>query len=203
MLVKICGITTNEAADAAVAAGADFIGFVFAKSRRRITPERAAEIMEGIRGKVKAVGVFVNEDIEEINKIQAIAGLDYIQLHGDERPELIKDMPSPVIKAFGIGTSEDLKQLASHQPEFYLLDSPKGQYHGGNGTAIEPGLLKNAGLPEGKLILAGGLTPENVISAIKSVKPAGVDVSSGVETDGKKDLDKIYRFVQNAKLSDY
>jgi phosphoribosylanthranilate isomerase len=199
MLVKICGITTSEAAHAAVDAGADLIGFVFAESKRRIDPERAAKIIEETKGRAKAVGVFVDEQFEEIKRIQSIAGLDYIQLHGNEGPEYSNKLPFPVIKAFGIGAPEDLRQLASFQPEFYLLDSPKGKYHGGNGVAIDPALLINDRLPRGKLILAGGLTPENVAMAIQTVNPAGVDVSSGVETNGAKDIEKIYRFVQNAK----
>ncbi|RFU60815.1 phosphoribosylanthranilate isomerase [Bacillus sp. V59.32b] len=201
MLVKICGITTTEAAHAAVDAGADLIGFVFAESKRRIIPEQAAEIMEEVKGKVRAVGVFVNEDVEEIKRIGSIVGLDYIQLHGDENPKYIEDIPFPVIKAFGIGVHEDLEQISSFQSDYYLLDSPKGQYHGGNGVAINLELLTNKKLPKDKVILAGGLTPENVALAIQTVNPGGVDVSSGVETNGSKDIEKIYRFVRNARLS--
>lgn len=200
MIVKICGITTAEAARAAGDAGADLIGFVFAESKRRIAPERAADIIAGIKGRVKTVGVFVNEDVEEIKRVQRVAGLDYIQLHGDEAPDYAKDLPFPVIKAFGIREREDLKKVSSYQTEFYLLDSPKGKYHGGNGVAIDHNLLNQASFPADKIILAGGLTPENVTSAIKAVKPAGVDVSSGVEINGSKDIDKIYRFVQNVRI---
>ncbi|MDQ0217227.1 phosphoribosylanthranilate isomerase [Peribacillus cavernae] len=199
MLVKICGIMNMEAAKAAVDAGADLIGFVFAESRRRVSPEQAAEIIESVRGRVRTVGVFVNEEIKEIKRAQSIAGLDYIQLHGNESGEFIKELSFPVIKALGIGAPEDIQQLASLETDYYLLDSPKGKYQGGNGVAIDSSLLKNNRLPAGTFILAGGLTPENVGWAIKSVKPDGVDVSSGVETNGSKDIDKIYRFVQNAK----
>ncbi|RFU63420.1 phosphoribosylanthranilate isomerase [Peribacillus glennii] len=203
MIVKICGITTHEAARAAVDAGADLLGFVFAKSKRRIEPELAAEIIAGIKGKAKTAGVFVNEHPDEINRIQSIAGLDYIQLHGDESTDYINGLRLPVIKAFGIGKQEDLNKLASYQADYFLLDSPKGKYQGGNGIAIDQQILDPDALPLNKVILAGGLTPENVSSAIKAVQPAGVDVSSGVETNGMKDLDKIYRFVNNAKLTVY
>ncbi|PLT34348.1 phosphoribosylanthranilate isomerase [Bacillus sp. V5-8f] len=203
MIVKICGITTHEAAKAAIDAGADLLGFVFAKSKRRIEPESAAEIIARLGGKVKTVGVFVNEHPDEIKRIQCIAGLDYIQLHGDEKPDYIQGLGLPVIKAFGIGKREDLEKLASYQSDYFLLDSPKGKYHGGNGIAIDEELLDPQSLPLNNIILAGGLTPENVSEAIKAVQPAGVDVSSGVETNGAKDLDKIYRFVRNAKLRSY
>lgn len=202
MIVKICGITTSEAAHAAVDAGADLIGFVFADSKRRIVPERAAEIVKEVKDRVKAVGVFVNEDIEEIKRIGSIVGLDYIQLHGDEGPDYIKDIPYPVIKAFGIGGRKDIGKTSSYPTDFYLFDSPKAQYHGGNGVAINLDLLTAIPFPKEKVILAGGLTPENVAFAIQTVNPGGVDVSSGVETNGSKDSDKIYRFVRNARLSE-
>ncbi|WP_409305278.1 phosphoribosylanthranilate isomerase [Peribacillus sp. SCS-155] len=199
MIVKICGITTSEAAQAAVSAGADIIGFVFAESKRRIDPEKAASIKSAIGGKVKVAGVFVNEEPAEINRIHGIVGLDYIQLHGEETQEYMDQMPSPVIKAFGVDSKERLLEAAAFSPDYYLFDSPKGKYRGGNGLSFDLSLMDGSAIPNNRVILAGGLTPENVREAIERVNPAGVDVSSGVETDGKKDIAKIHAFIKNAK----
>ena len=108
MKVKICGITTNDAAVTACEAGADFLGFVFAESKRKVTPEKAAEIVKLLPEHVATVGVFVNESYENIVRISNIVGLQYIQLHGDESPEFCKSMPLPVIKAFSIKEKRDL-----------------------------------------------------------------------------------------------
>ncbi len=199
MKVKICGITTKEAAQEAVRSGADFIGFVFARSKREVTKEQAAEIAKVIPASVKKVGVFVNESQEMIEEIVQTAGLDYIQLHGDESPEFCNSFRKPVIKAFHVKEKDDLLAIQNYQCAYYLLDSPAGKYRGGNGEKFDWSLAKDISFFDGKIILAGGLHADNVQEAIREVNPAGIDVSSGVETNGEKDLAKINIFIQKAK----
>lgn len=194
MFVKICGITTSEAAEAAAAAGADFIGFVFAASRRKITPERAKMIAKSLSSPVKTVGVFVNETVEQMVNIAEYVGLDYLQLHGDEGEAVSKQLPRPVIKAFSV-KDKSIKNIMNYPCDYYLIDSPGG----GTGKSFDWKLLDKFNLDASKLILAGGLNPENVQEAIRVVKPAGVDVSSGVETNGAKDIKKIKQFIHAAK----
>ncbi|GIN73633.1 N-(5'-phosphoribosyl)anthranilate isomerase [Bacillus sp. J14TS2] len=199
MQVKICGITTKEAAQTAVRAGADFLGFVFAKSKRRVPPEQAAEIIRQLPSHVKSVGVFVNESKEEIQRIAALANLDYVQLHGAESPEFCSNLGLPVIKAFSIKQEKDLDALKQYDFEYALVDSPGVQFAGGSGIPFDWNLLESQQLPREQLILAGGLTTENVLMAISKVHPKIVDVSSGVETDGEKDLVKIKTFIKTVK----
>ncbi len=194
MLVKICGITTSETAEAAAAAGADFIGFVFAASRRKITPESAKMIARSLSSSVKTVGVFVNETVEQMVNIAEYVGLDYLQLHGDEGEAVSKQLPRPVIKAFSV-KDKSIKNIMNYPCDYYLIDSPGG----GTGKSFDWKLLDKFNLDASKLILAGGLNPENVQEAIRVVKPAGVDVSSGVETNGAKDIKKIKQFIHAAK----
>lgn len=198
MLVKICGIQTIEAADVAVRAGADFIGFVFAPSKRQITPSLAAEIAGTIPTSVRKVGVFVNESVENIRGIAEQVGLDIIQLHGDESPTVAEQLPYEIIKAFSID-NVNAREINSFPADYYLIDSPIGEHRGGTGKTFDWKLMGDLSIDLEKVILAGGLTPDNVQAAIKQVKPTGIDVSSGVETDGEKDLQKIKQFIRNAK----
>ncbi|GGP15010.1 phosphoribosylanthranilate isomerase [Oceanobacillus neutriphilus] len=199
MLVKICGITSPEIAQAAVQAGADFLGFVFAKSKREVSIDQAREIISTLPDHVKSVGVFVNKDVQEIEEIAQETGLDYVQLHGEESAQVVSQFKVPVIKSLP-GTEEGIKKTAQYDAASYLLmDSPPLPHaHGGNGTTFNWSILNENAFSD-KLILAGGLTPENVAEAIKQVNPIGVDVSSGVETDGQKDPDKIKAFILAAK----
>lgn len=201
MLVKICGITTQEAAGTAVQAGADFIGFIFAPSKRQIDPDEAVDISATLPSSIKKVGVFVNESLENVQRIAEQVGLDFIQLHGDETPDYAKALAYPVIKAFSI-SSDSTVAIRTFPCDYYLLDSPIGNNRGGNGTTFNWNLLTDADLDLGKVILAGGLNPANIKEAITTVQPAGVDVSSGVETDGQKDLNKIKQFITNANRKD-
>ncbi|WP_100012219.1 phosphoribosylanthranilate isomerase [Lentibacillus sediminis] len=198
MLVKICGITTREAAKAASEAGADFIGFVFAPSKRQITPEKAATIAASLPSSVRKVGVFVNEDLEQMIETAEQVGLDVLQLHGDEPAEMIEQLPYPTIKAFPADPAK-LADLPDYPSDFYLVDSPFGKNRGGNGTTFDWQMLNSLQLDKQKLILAGGLNPENIQEAINQANPACVDVSSGVETNGEKDHEKIRRFIDQAK----
>ena len=196
MLVKICGITSGEMARKTAEAGADMIGFVFAPSKRRITPKEAVTIARTLPSQVKTVGVFVNESAEKMQQISDLVGLDYIQLHGDESSATIKKLHARIIKAFPADRLYPITKQSRHY-DFCLIDSPAGKNRGGNGKIFDWEKANN--LPKENIILAGGLTPENVQQAIDIVQPAGVDVSSGVETDGVKDPEKIKQFIQNAK----
>jgi len=196
--VKICGITTPEAAQRAARAGADFIGFVFASSKRQITPEKAGGIISSLPASVQKVGVFVNESFDTIVQTAEKAGLDVIQLHGDEPPLFAEELPYPVIKAFRMG-KHNTSEIKAYPCDFYLIDSPKGPNRGGNGTTFDWAQLAEWDLDPQKVILAGGLTPDNVQEAISAAGPSGVDVSSGVETDGRKDASKITQFIKHAK----
>lgn len=199
MHVKICGITTEDAAHQALASGADFIGFVFAESKRKINPGDATKISASLPSTIKKVGVFVNETKENMIAIAKQVGLDVIQLHGDEPAELAEQLPYEVIKAFPV-KKKNIHTIGDYPCDYYLLDSPIGAYRGGNGTTFDWDLVTETKINPDKIILAGGLSPENVQQAIRTAKPAGVDVSSGVETDGNKDLAKIKQFITQAKM---
>ncbi|MGF2616636.1 phosphoribosylanthranilate isomerase [Rossellomorea aquimaris] len=198
--VKICGIMTVEHAEAAVHAGADAIGFIFAESRRRISPEDANKIGKVIPASVLKVGVFVDADQEEINDTVKTAALDYVQLHGTETQEFIEALQVPAYKAVSIKKETDLAGIQGYPGNLILLDSGHGAGNGGNGTAFDWNYLNHRNIPQ-KIILAGGLNIENVSRAIKEVNPFMVDVSSGVETNGTKDVKKITEFIKKAKES--
>lgn len=198
MLVKICGVQTIETAQVVSDAGADFIGFVFAPSTREITPEKAARIATSIPSHVKTVGVFVNETVENMIDIATTVGLDVIQLHGDETPEMIASLPYETIKAFSIDKIDE-ETLSIYNADYFIIDSPPTVHRGGSGETFNWNLATRLNIDPAKLILAGGLAVDNIDQAIKTVQPAGVDVSSGVETDGYKDNEKIKRFIAKAK----
>lgn len=200
MKVKICGITEVETAKIACEYGADALGFVFAESKRKITPERAKEIIDAIPEHVLKVGVFVNESVEVIQKITDECGLTHVQLHGDEENHQIRRLNILSIKALGVISESDMKNAQAYETEYILFDSPKEKFHGGNGKKFSWELL--AHMPKElreKTILAGGLNVSNVEEAIRTVQPYMVDVSSGVETEGKKDVEKIKKFIKKAK----
>lgn len=199
MKVKICGIKDIKTALSAIESGADALGFVFAQSKRRIAPEEAGEIIRQLPEDLLKVGVFVNETKENIEKIVEITGINVIQLHGDETPEFSGEFSIPVIKALNVGSAEDLSKLDEYSSEYFLLDSPKGKYRGGNGVSFDWSILNEKQFLDKKIILAGGLNPDNVAEGIKTANPYMVDVSSGVETEGKKDLGKIKRFIDKAR----
>lgn len=198
MKVKICGITTTDMAKTVAQAGADFVGFVFAPSKRQITAEAASKITAQLPNDIKKIGVFVNETKENICQIAETVGLDYIQLHGDEPASFADSLPYPVIKAFSIDdVTDDI--LQTYPCDYLLIDSPPSTYRGGSGTTFNWETLKKHHIPMEKLILAGGLSIDNVRDAKTNVNPAGVDVSSGVETTGVKDPEKIRQFISLAK----
>ena len=199
MKVKICGIRDKETALAAAELGADAIGFVFAESKRKIDEETAREIAEILPSNMMKVGVFVNESKENMELIADYVGLTHLQLHGNESKELSQSLTFPVIKAVSIEEGMDLSYITDYPADFLLLDGPKGKYIGGNGIAFDWNQADSKYLGGKSIILAGGLNPENVKEAIQKVNPVMVDVSSGVETDGKKDIKKMKEFIMQAK----
>ncbi len=201
--VKICGITRSEDAEKAASLGTAAIGFIFyEKSPRYIDPELASVIARSAGTEIKKVGVFVNAPQDEVNRAAEIAGLDFVQLHGEESPEYIKSIEPPVIKAFRVGQNFDADQLERFQVRAVLLDAFKKGEYGGTGESFNwrETFIRRNGTP---VILAGGLTPENVRKAIKAFQPDAIDVSSGVETKpGRKDhtrLEALFHAIQNTK----
>jgi phosphoribosylanthranilate isomerase len=199
MKVKICGIKSVEAARRAVENGADALGFVFADSKRRLTFLQAQQIIAHVPAHVWKVGVFVNEDAALIKQIAETTGLTHIQLHGEENPDGYRSIGLPLIKAVSVKSLEDLREIDTINADYILLDSPPEEYRGGNGSSFEWDLAKAIGRSKSNIILAGGLDSENISKAISKINPFMVDVSSGVETNGTKDLEKIKIFIHNAK----
>ncbi|CKH14911.1 N-(5'-phosphoribosyl)anthranilate isomerase [Streptococcus pneumoniae] len=200
MKVKICGITDVETAKSACEYGADALGFVFAESKRKITPKRAKEIILELPANVLKIGIFVNESVEVIQKIADECGLTHVQLHGDEDNYQIRRLNIPSIKSLGVTSESDMENAQRYETDYILFDSPKEKFHGGNGKTFSWELLGH--MPKElrkKTILAGGLNALNIEEAIRTIRPYMVDVSSGVETEGKKDVEKIKQFIIKAK----
>jgi len=204
--VKICGITEVFQAQAAIEAGADLIGVVFAPSPRQVTYEKAQEIVAAVKKySLPAVGVFVNMPAATVNTVASSCELDWVQLSGDESWEYCQQMEKPVIKAIHVprelGEEELLAHLESGQRELgsrspiYLLDTFVEQQYGGTGQVFAWEITKRA-VARFPIMIAGGLHPGNVGQVVASLRPWGVDVSSGVESEGGKDVDKIKAFVQ-------
>ena len=195
--VKICGIT--NLADARFAAGAmvDYLGFIFYdKSPRFIDPAEAGAIVNWIEGSEK-VGVFVNQSLDDVNRITKESGLDLVQLHGDETIEYCQLIEKPIIKVIHITPDYDFEELKakvllySEVAKFLLFDSKIGNQWGGTGKTFDWSILKEI-TGEVPFFLSGGLNPENIKTAIESVQPFAVDISSGVEEEpGIKDFEKI------------
>jgi phosphoribosylanthranilate isomerase len=198
--IKICGITNLDDALYAAECGADALGFNFyKKSPRCIEPDKAAEIIAQLPPFIMPVGIFVNEREDKIREIQHQTCIQAVQLHGDESPEFCQRFGGRVIKAFQIKDKESLKTMAHFHVGAFLLDSYKEGVRGGTGTTFDWHLAVVA-KTFGKVILAGGLTPENVAEAVKLVQPYGVDVTGGVERDkGIKDHAKIKKFISEVR----
>jgi phosphoribosylanthranilate isomerase len=196
--VKICGIQDITSAKIAESAGADAIGLMFANSPRKITAAQAKKITQCLGKAMLKIGVFVDEKPHVINALVDDCHLDMVQLHGEEPPEYLATIKVPVIKAFRIEDESDLSALSAYSPFAFLLDSKVAGTRGGTGHSFDWRLLENSGV-NGKIVVAGGLTVDNVISALSMTRAFGVDVSSGVETGGQKDEAKIRLFVQRAK----
>lgn len=199
MKVKICGFTTAEPAVQAEAAGADYLGFIFAEGKRCITFRQAEAIIGRLGGRAGTVGVFMDQPLEEINSTVHMLGLDFVQLHGNEPPELAEAISVPVIKALTVRTKADYAKAADYPAAYLLIDRPKTGRAGILDLGDAARFIEQSGKP---VILAGGLTPENIAGAVQAVKPYGVDVAGGVETDGMKDSGKISRFIRLAKFGE-
>ncbi|MEJ8304642.1 phosphoribosylanthranilate isomerase [Saccharibacillus sacchari] len=230
--IKICGIRTPEALKKAAELQVDYIGLVFAPSRRQVNTQQAAELIQQLddgygsfdaqvtaTSRPRVAGVFVNPTLEELQQVLSNAGLDVIQLHGQESPQLCKQVRDrfgiPVFKAVPIGGDdrekshvERAERIATDYAgtvDVLLIDTHDPLYGGGSGRTfnweIIP-LYRSAAQRNGlQLFVAGGLAPENVHQLIADYAPDGIDVSSGVETDGHKDLEKMTTFVERAVLS--
>jgi phosphoribosylanthranilate isomerase len=201
--VKICGITTAEDAEGAVEAGADALGFVFVPGTPRyIRPDRAAAIITALPPLVVAVGVFVDQPLEELLAIVSTCRLGAVQLHGEEPAVYSWHLPVPVIKAFRVREAESLDGLAGYPAQAFLLDSFVEGQAGGTGVAF-PWALARAAKRHGRIILSGGLRPETVVEAVRTARPYGVDVSSGVERrPGQKDPEKVREFIVAVRHAD-
>ncbi|MDE2970857.1 MAG: phosphoribosylanthranilate isomerase [Acidobacteriota bacterium] len=196
--IKICGITNEADAAAAVRAGADALGFIFYRgSPRCVAPERAAEIVAGLPPFVVPVGVFVNAAAGDIDGICEAAGIRVVQLHGDEPPGFCEALARPVIKAFRVRDASWTADAAAYPVGAVLLDTFAEDRYGGTGTTFDWRFVEDS--PH-RVILSGGLNPDNVAEAVRNVRPYGVDTGSGVEREpGRKDHSKIRAFVEAAR----
>ncbi len=200
VLVKICGVTRAQDAEAAVEAGADLIGLNFwPRSRRCVSIEAAVEIAAAIPGDVKKVGVFVNAPAPTVLETAARVGLDLVQLHGDEDGAYARALGRPYIRAVRVASESDLRTIEDFDTDLILLDTPSAGY-GGSGKTFDWALARAARRYGRKLLLAGGLDADNVVSAVREVRPYAVDVAGGVESaPGIKDKHKLRRFIDAAK----
>lgn len=190
--IKFCGLTSIQDIEASNLLLPDYIGFVFApQSRRYITPDLAEKLKNRLDPRIWATGVFVNEKPEIMARLANEAVIHMIQLHGQETEQTIKALRSltaaPVLQAFTIRAVDDLLRAGASSADYILLDSGAG-----TGTAFDWALIRNR--IRRPFFLAGGLDPENVSEAIHTLSPYGVDVSSGIETGGKKDINKMAAF---------
>ena len=189
--VKICGLSTKEAVKTAVSAGADYIGFVFAPSKRQVTLEQAAELAKFIPSYIQKVGVFVSPSQAELLEAVDKVGLDFVQVHGKVVDKLFENLPCGSIQAVQI---DEGGHVPNSQADYLLFDAPVA----GSGQTFDWGRLDTTELAQ-PFFIAGGLNEDNVEEAIQHFTPYAVDVSSGVETDGQKDHEKIRRFIERVK----
>ncbi|SES89001.1 phosphoribosylanthranilate isomerase [Natronincola peptidivorans] len=196
--VKICGLTREEDIDYANKVMPDYVGFVFADSKRQVTVERAKELTEKLDKRIRKVGVFVNAPIEAVKITAERCKLDILQFHGEEKPEELKDVSQEIWKSFRIKNVDSFKELNHYKVDGYLLDTYVKGEMGGTGKAFDWN-IPTSEIKDKYIILAGGLTPENVEEAIKKIRPNVVDISSGVESNGLKDLKKMKEFIERVR----
>ena len=189
--VKICGLSTKEAVKTAVSAGADYIGFVFAPSKRQVTVEQATELAKFIPSHIQKVGVFVSPSRAELLEAVDKVGLDLVQVHGKVVDKLFENLPCSSIQAVQV---DEGGHVPNSQADYLLFDAPVA----GSGQTFDWGQLDTTELAQ-PFFIAGGLNEDNVARAIQHFSPFAVDVSSGVETDGQKDHEKIRRFIERVK----
>lgn len=200
MMVKICGLKTEKQVTAAVANGADFLGFVFAESRRQIKGFEVKKITQEVPENVKKVGVFVSPSIQQLEATIQVASLDLVQIHGVIPKEAIS---VPLIRALPVDNLWISTVENENRGDYLLFDAPPKKYSGGNGATFNWEQFDSQKVKDKQLFIAGGLTIANVQAAIRRFQPYGVDVSSGVETNGEKDLKKIAAFIRKAKEEEY
>ncbi len=200
--VKICGLSRVNDILAVNIAKPDFVGFVFAKSKRQITLEMAVNLKAYLSKSIKTVGVFVNESIETVELHYLSGVIDMVQLHGDEDNSYISRLkstvPLDIIKAVRVQTASDIVQANNYKSDYLLLDTYSKDCYGGSGTTFDWSLIRDINKP---FYLAGGINIDNISLAITTVKPFCIDVSSGVETDGQKDSGKIMNLVRSVRLN--
>ena len=189
--VKICGLSTKEAVGTAVSAGTDYIGFVFAPSKRQVTLEQAIDLAKFIPSHIQKVGVFVSPSRAELLEAIEKVGLDLVQVHGQVADDVFEVLPCASIQAVQV---DGEGHVPNSQADYLLFDAPVA----GSGQTFDWGRLDTTGLAQ-PFFIAGGLNEDNVARAIQHFSPFAVDVSSGVETDGQKDHEKIRRFIERVK----
>ena len=201
--IKICGLTRTEDIEMVNEFLPDYIGFVFAKSRRQVSAEQAKELKNKLRPAIKAVGVFVNEKPENIAEIANQGIIDLIQIHGDEDAaycaQLRKLTQAPIIKVVRVEREDDFAGIEEFDCDYYLFDTLSSKEYGGTGKAFDHSLLYNKEIKK-PFFVAGGLNQDNVAAVIEAIKPYGVDASGGVETDGIKDANKIIEFIKQGRI---
>ncbi|WHH59598.1 phosphoribosylanthranilate isomerase [Petroclostridium sp. X23] len=200
--VKICGLTTKKDIDIINKYRPDYIGFVFAESRRKVTPGIVREMTGALAAEIKKVGVFVNASAETVNEISDICEIDIIQLHGDETPYYCSLINKPIWKAVRVKDEKSLENVQQYPVDTLLLDAYAADQYGGVGRTFDWELVSKIGADR-RIILAGGLNNGNVEAAISLVHPYCVDVSSGVETDGRKDEAKIKEFLEKVRFGGF
>jgi len=199
--IKVCGITNERDALWAVKLGVDALGFIFAESPRKVSPEVVKKIVLLLPPFISRVGVFVNEDKEKVRKIAKACSLTTLQFHGEESPSYCQEFNEwKVIKSFRVKDEEVLKEISRYKVDAYLLDAYSIDKHGGTGKTFDWKVakkVKGLGVP---LILSGGLNTQNIVQAITKVKPYAVDASSGLEKEiGRKDYQKLRNFVRKIR----
>ena len=202
--IKICGLRRECDVDFVNSAGVDFVGFVFAGSKRQVTPAQASVLKKRLSPDIKSVGVFVNESIENIKRICKNGIIDLVQLHGNEDSDFIKTLKNeinlPVIKAVKALSRDYIKEEIRNDADFVLLDSFKENSLGGPGSIFDWTIVPDIKKP---VFLAGGLNTNNIKQAVDMVHPFCVDISSGVETDGFKDERKIFEITKLVRGLEY
>jgi phosphoribosylanthranilate isomerase len=212
--VKICGLMEPALAVGAAEAGADYIGLILAPSRRRVTPEQAKEIVNAVKqtgGRPQTVGVFVNETAETVNRLAVEIGLDRVQISGDEDDAYCQRISAPLIRVVHVKPGQTAADVAARvaagaealagKDVLWLLDTGGTGAYGGSGRTFDRRAAFDAAR-DARVIVAGGLTPADVATIVREVRPFGVDVSSGVETDGVKDMAKIKAFIEAVRQAD-
>lgn len=201
--IKVCGLQSLEDIEYVNELKPDYIGFVFADSKRQVDEKAARMLKNRLITPIKAVGVFVYEDVDKVAEIANEGIIDLIQLHGDETPEYCRRLRAktnkPIIKVIRVKNAQSLANIGQFNCDYFLLDTFKAGKFGGVGQTFDYKFLSDMLIPK-PFFMAGGLTAENVGKMLGKIVPYGVDVSSGVETNGHKDFTKIAKFMQTVQM---